>query len=309
MKEIDYLKLDGNSLKTFITVFDEKSVSKAAVRLSISQSAVSHALDKLREVFDDPLFVRSGRGICATEYAQTIRIPVQNALDNLKNLTDQKEFDPNVGTIEFTVAANDFQRALIFPGLLKRLYSENIDIKCKFIPSGVPSAKLLNQSKCDLLMTPFPPESSDIFQQKLFESELVCFYDSKVRKAPTTATDILDSNHVEIQFSGTETNNSVIPNSILTKMKSPIVSVSNFSAAEEFIIGTDSIAMVLDLMTLTHFKYLEHVSLPFETNPLGMFLVWHRRNQNDLSHKWLREKIISYTNLVINDYRKNSYFN
>lgn len=304
MKEINYLNLDGNSLKTFTTVFDEMSVSKAADRLGVSQSAVSHALDKLREVFDDALFVRSGRGISPTEYAKSIRIPVQDALDNLKTLTNKKSFDPSKSAIEFTIAANDFQRALIFPSLLKNLYLEKIKIKCKFIPSGVPSIKLLNQSECDMLLTPFPPQGNDIYHKKLFDNAIVCFFDPKARSAPNSMSDFLDSNYVEVKFSDTETNNLVIPDSILKKMKKPMVTVSNFSAAEEFILGTDMIIIVIGLMKLTHFKQLEAISLPFETDPLGMHLVWHRRNQNDLSHKWLREKIISHTYTVVNGFKE-----
>ena len=62
MNNFDHLGLDGYSLRTFLTVLDESSVSKAAEMLGVSQSAVSHTLDKLREIFGDPLFVRVGRG-------------------------------------------------------------------------------------------------------------------------------------------------------------------------------------------------------------------------------------------------------
>ena len=63
MNRIDHLDLDGKSLTTFLTVLEEMSVSRAAERLGVTQSAVSHALDKLRTILDDPLFVRVGRGI------------------------------------------------------------------------------------------------------------------------------------------------------------------------------------------------------------------------------------------------------
>ena len=62
MSKIDHLGLDGNALTTFLTVLEEMSVSRAAERLGVTQSAVSHTLDKLRVILDDPLFVRVGRG-------------------------------------------------------------------------------------------------------------------------------------------------------------------------------------------------------------------------------------------------------
>ena len=63
MSKIDYLDIDGNTLRTFLTVLETVSVTKTADMLGVSQSAVSHTLDKLRSTFDDPLFVRDGRGI------------------------------------------------------------------------------------------------------------------------------------------------------------------------------------------------------------------------------------------------------
>lgn len=115
MKEIDYLALDGKSLRTFLVVLEESSISKAAERLGVTQSAVSHTLDKLRLALGDPLFVRLGRNIAATDRAITLREPVQSVLDDLKGLTNQRVFDPFIGKMDFTIAANDFQRDLIFP--------------------------------------------------------------------------------------------------------------------------------------------------------------------------------------------------
>lgn len=73
MKEFDHLGLDGHTLTRFLTVLDESSVSRAAERLGVSQSAVSHTLDKLRRIFNDPLFIRVGRGIESTARARSLR--------------------------------------------------------------------------------------------------------------------------------------------------------------------------------------------------------------------------------------------
>ena len=70
MNGFDHLSLDGNTLRTFLTVLDEASVTRAAERLGVSQSAVSHTLDKLRATFNDPLFIRVGRGIEPTARAR-----------------------------------------------------------------------------------------------------------------------------------------------------------------------------------------------------------------------------------------------
>lgn len=83
ISEINYLGLGGYTLRTFLTVLKEVSVSKAAIRLGVSQSAVSHTLDKLGLTFNDPLFVREGRGIIATAKALSLRDPIVAIIFNI----------------------------------------------------------------------------------------------------------------------------------------------------------------------------------------------------------------------------------
>ncbi|GAG39292.1 unnamed protein product, partial [marine sediment metagenome] len=159
--KFDYLGLDGNTLTTFLTVLEEMSVSRAAERLGVTQSAVSHTLDKLRGIFDDPLFVRVGRGIESTARARALQGSVESVLDDLKSLTDHREFDPLVEQMEFTIAANDFPIRLIFPKLLKELSDEGIHPRIRFIPSGIPSVSILRASRYRMLITPTPPNDSE----------------------------------------------------------------------------------------------------------------------------------------------------
>ena len=119
MNKIDYLSLDGSTLRTFLTVLEESSVSRAAERLGVTQSAVSHTLDKLRVILEDPLFVRAGRGIESTARARALRASVESILDDLKSLTNKRKFDPLIEQMSFTIAANYFPIQLIFPKLLK----------------------------------------------------------------------------------------------------------------------------------------------------------------------------------------------
>lgn len=75
-------------------MLEELSVTGAANRLGVTQSAVSHILDKLRLAVGDPLFVRSGRGIVPTERAIALHEPIRSVLDELKGLTNERVFDP-----------------------------------------------------------------------------------------------------------------------------------------------------------------------------------------------------------------------
>ena len=292
MKKIDYLNLDGNTLTTFLIVLEEISVSRAAERLGVTQSAVSHTLDKLRLIFDDPLFVRAGRGIQPTTRARELKTSIESVLDDMKSLTDQREFDPRVERMNFTIAANDFPIQLIFPKLLKETSEDGVQLRIRFIPAGIPKVNVLKASRYRMLITPTPPEDRELERVSLIQAKMEIFYDSKIRKPPKTWEQFAESNYVEVRFSDTETSLMALPSLSTSKMKPPMVSVPNFGSLVPMIKGTDRITTQFSAMKLGLLKELDTAPLPFESNTLNLFLVWHRRENDDPAHKWLRRKII-----------------
>ena len=138
MSRFDHSDLDGHLLTLLVAVVEERSVTRAAQRLGVSQSAVSHLLDKLRAIVGDPL----------------------------------------------VVAANDLQRDLLMPGLLRQLQAAAPGASLQVIPSGVPGAELLRDAQCQLLLTPRPPAAADLVQKRLFTDRYAVFYDPACRPAP-----------------------------------------------------------------------------------------------------------------------------
>ena len=301
MNKYDYLGLDGYTLRTFLTVLEETSVSKAALRLGMSQSAVSHTLDRLRLAFDDALFVRDGRGIIPTAKAVSLREPIDSVINNLKSFAEQREFDPLVDSLEFTIATNDFPMLLIFPRLIKRLHKEGIKPRFHFMSSGVPSANLSRASRCQLLITPAPPKAKDIIQEQLFQSKMVCFYDAKVRQPPKSWKQFVNSNYAEVKFSDTESSIMAFPSIDTTALKEPTITVPNFSALSEFIQGSDLITTQLELMKKGPLKGLDSAPLPIKTQALGVHMAWHQRDDKTPAQQWLRQRIRETVNLIFTE--------
>ena len=297
MNRIDHLDLDGKSLTTFLTVLEEMSVSRAAERLGVTQSAVSHALDKLRTIFDDPLFVREGRGIEPTARARALRTLVESILDDLKSLTDQRKFDPRAEQMEFIIAANDFPLQLIFPKLLKQVSEEGINLRVRFIPSGIPSVSILRASRYRMLITPTPPNDPDLEMVSLIQDKMEIFYDSTVMKAPKTRKQLAESNYVDVRFSDTESSLMALPSFDTSKME-PVISVPNFSSLTQMIKGTDRLTIQIAAMKLGLLKELDIAPLPFKTKTLNLYLIWHRRENDDPAHRWLRQRIIETVNSI-----------
>ena len=292
MSNIDYRNLDWHLLHIFLVVLQETNVTRAADRLDLTQSTVSHALNKLRDTFGDPLFVRSGRGIVPTERALSLRDPVMHVLDGMKGLSDERVFDPAAQRLRFSVAANDLTRDLLFPEIMKSATRSGVELHLTFMPSGVPTTALLNDGRCDLVVTPLPPDGPDIIQLKLFEGEMVCYCDANVRKPPASWGEFKNDKHVEVRFASGRNSFSVVSEVDGAALREPVVSVSNFSAIPRFVKGSDMIATELNYMSLGPLKELDQAPLPFPCNKVPVFLVWHRRDSTDPAHRWLRDKII-----------------
>lgn len=291
MTEFDYSSLDARSLQVFTAVLEHGSVSRAAVQLGTSQSAVSHTLDKLRRIFDDPLFVKAGRGIAPTAYARSLGPRVRGVLDELRALSAGPDFTPETAELTFTVAANDYQRDLLLPPLRAELEHAAPGIRLRVIPSGVPSAELLRSQVCDLVLTPHPPSGDDIVQRRLFEDRSVCFYDPAVREAPQTLDDYLAARHISIAFGAGE--QLAIDTALDARgvARNVVVSVANFSGIAPFLQGTDLLATVPAGMAKTGLRGFAYCPPPVPQDPIRMFMAWHRRNHDAPAHGWLRDKL------------------
>ncbi len=293
MKKIDFHHLDGQLLRTFLIILEESSVSRAAERLNVTQSAVSHTLAKVRGILGDPLFVRSGQGLTPTETALSLKAPVRAVLDGMQALTNQRGFDPKSEPMHFVVAANDMQRNFVFPDLVRQAWQDGIQVTFDFKPSGVPNLSLLRDARCDLLLTPVPPEAVDMIQSKLFDGRVMCFFDGDKRKPPEDIDSYLAADHVAVQFASGGSSAAVLTAPELPEIPPPAITVPNFAGIAPFVLGTEMLATNLEYLHQSAFQQLDMAPLPFESERVNVFMVWHERSNNDPAHKWLRENVRS----------------
>ena len=137
MHEIDLTGIDLNLLVVFDALTRERHVGRAAVRLSLSQSATSHALGRLRILFDDPLFVRHPRGVEPTARGRELAQPISNALAHVRQILQPSDaFDPATLRRTFTVALHDYALAVLVPSLVAELHAHapTVDLRCVSVP-------------------------------------------------------------------------------------------------------------------------------------------------------------------------------
>ncbi len=285
------LEIDGRMLRMFLAVLESGSVTAAAERLGLSQSAVSHALERLREVLGDPLFVKSGRGIAATARAEVLAAPARQLLRDLEQLGRRPQFMPRDAELVLTVAANDFQRDLLLPSFQRRLAAQLKSLRLIVIPSRAPTAEILRAGRCDLIVTPRPPESSDLLQKRLFTDRYVCFFDPRERAAPATLEEYLAARHITVAY---EDGRRLEFDELLDARglsRSVGVAVPNFAGIAAFLSGTDMLTSLPSLMRLGPLGGFAAAALPLSVPELSMYAVWHRRRHDDPAHAWLRAQL------------------
>ena len=120
-----------------------------------------------------------------------------------------------------------------------------------------------------------------------------------VRKPPRTRNQFAESNYVEVRFSDTEASLMALPGFDASTMNPPTISVPNFGLLAPMIKGTDRITTQLAVMKLGLLRELDVAPLPFKTDTLNLFLIWHRREHDDPAHRWFRQRVIKTVNSIV----------
>lgn len=295
MKKINYLSLDGHALRVFLTVLETGSVTAAAEHLGSTQSAVSHTLEKLRAITGSPLFVRAGRGIVATEHAQTLARPVRGLLDGMRNLAVDSEFDPASSQREFVIATNDYQRDLLLPPVIKTLCEVAPGIRVRIVPAGIPTVERLREGYCDLLVCSEPPKASDVTNVHLLTDQLVCYYDPAQTAPPAGMQQYLKARHIGLRFDDSERADFERRFRARGIHRTVALVVDSVTSIPNFLRDTDLLAMAPSMLENTIMQGLAWVLPPFPVPALEIHLSWHRRYEQDEAHRWLRGLVLQTT--------------
>lgn len=165
MKQIDLSAVDLNLLVALDALLDEGSVTRAARRCGVGQSAMSHSLRRLRALFADPLLVRDGRQMVATPRAETLRAPLRRTLDAVRAvLTHEVVFDPARSRRRFRMVCTDLA-AGVLPELMQTLNAEAPGITVELRTPGASVADALRAGGDDLGIGPPPANGAGLMQR------------------------------------------------------------------------------------------------------------------------------------------------
>jgi DNA-binding transcriptional LysR family regulator len=299
MHQANSLRADLNLLAVFDAVAETRSVTLAAERLSLSQPAVSHALNRLRDVLQDPLFVRSRSGFVPTPRAKALISTVRDILDASDRVFRPAVFDPATSTQAFKIAASDYAMMTIMPGLVRALRSQAPAAALEICPAGGPILAQLESGEVDASFwgaeLPAPPYRSHVLFRERFIG-LVCARHPMAVKAGQGALDLDDYlayPHVMVSFR--DPRQSPIDTRLgeIGRDRKKGVITPNFAANVAALAGTDLImSLPSRLAARIDPQALIAFNLPIDVPDYSYSLVWHRRTETDPALVWLRSLVL-----------------
>jgi DNA-binding transcriptional LysR family regulator len=292
----DIRRLDLNLLRALDALLDERSVTKAAERLALTQPAVCGVLARLRESFDDPLFVRTQRGIVPTPRAMQIVGPLKQILGGVETLLRPSTFEPSTAAFTISVAATDYAfRAAVIPFLSKlRQVAPGISIAARPVEDDRVETQF-ERGEVDLaLMTP-EAALPELHSQHLFDESYVCALRANHPDATAKALSIdrfcaLD--HALVSFTG-ERFWGVTDDALTSigRRRHIAVSVTGFLVLTEVLLTTDLIAVVPRRL-VSGVNGLVLLKPPIDIPGFSKLAVWHERTHYDPGHQWARALLI-----------------
>jgi len=288
---IDALDLDGRLLQLLVAVVEQGSVTRAAQQLGLTQSAVSHGLERLRTLVGEPLVVRSGRGIAPTAHAQALATRARQMLEDLRGFAAATVFDPARAQASVRVAANDLQRDLLLPRWFARVHAAAPGLVLRVVPSDVPTPEMLREHDCDLVISPRPPDAGDIVHRRLFEDCYRVYFDARMRAAPRDRADYEAAEHVAVRRASGRALDIDRVLAALGLQRRVVVQVTDFAGVREFLRDSQRLTTLPGLLAAGALRGLAHTELPLPCPPMPMYAIWHQRHQHDPMHRWLRAEL------------------
>jgi DNA-binding transcriptional LysR family regulator len=291
------MKYDLNLLPVFVALMEERSVTRAAERLGITQPALSNALNRLRDMLRDPLFIRERYGMKPTQMAEELAPVIGGMLASIDDvILGQQNFDPAQATRLFTVAPNSYVEFVLIPAIVAQLRERASGIKLRLIPFGndlIETGAMSGATELVLGRIIDPPDNMVV--QHLMDDGLACV----VRADHPDVSGAL----FQEQYERLKHVNVLPPGRMRAGLfqaleqrglkREVAVSVTHFLAVPEIVAVTDYCATLPSLICrrLARDPRLKFLPAPVDLGTFPVEMAWHVRYRHDPAHRWLRSLI------------------
>jgi len=293
-------RLDLNLLVALDTLLSERSITRAAERMHLSQPATSGALARLREFFDDELLVRVGAQMMPTPLGESLAAPVHNILLQIQATVERRlDFNAQESDRSFRLLMSDYTATTLMADMVEHLANVAPKLRLEFFaPTNNPWEKL-EQGEVDFLIMPEQVLSHGHPTKHLFNDDFVCigWQDNPKLSDKLSVKEFLEFGHVSVRFGSQRTQSQ---DQIILKEQhglEPRVEViaSTFGAIPRYLIGTHRIATTYRHLAENWLQYLplKIVPVPVSMPIIPWGIQWHKYRDLDPGIQWLRREIIT----------------
>jgi DNA-binding transcriptional LysR family regulator len=291
-------QLDLNLLPIARMLFEERSESRAAEKLGMSQPAVSRALKRMRESLGDPLFVKSRRGVEPTAKGLALVACARDVLSKVQSgLFAHLEFNPATYDGVFTISTTEAAEYWLWPEIFRRLRQLCPDSSCRLVRlpvSGIPHE--LEHGSIDLTLGFFPTlHGNNLFQQGVLRVRPTCLIraDHAIRGKKLTMKQFERLEHIVVQAIG----RNLVVDHVLAHHRihrKVALVTSGYACLAPIIANSDLITTVplgLGLRLAASSPNLRVIEPPIEIPPVLVAQYWHRKFHTDMRNQWLRSVV------------------
>lgn len=283
---------DLNLLLAFDALWTERHVTRAARRVGLTQSAMSHALARLRTQLDDPLFVTTPRGLMPTPRAHALAPPLAEALTLVRNAVKPPQFVPATLQRTFTIGSNDYGDVALLPQLVARLEREAPGVRLILRPLVGDGERALLDGQHDLMFSVPHPTAPDVFGETLFHDHFVSLLraDHPAARRPLTLDRFVALRHLLISPQGM--GEAAVDVALRARGRERVIAVRlpHFLSAPLVVAQTDLIVTMPERVARAVAAQQRFVvrQPPVELPSITFNMFWHARNDADPLHRWIR---------------------
>jgi len=288
-------KVDLNLIVIFDAIMREQSISIAAEQLAMTQPSVSKAVSRMRYAWQDPLFIKHGRGITPTPYARQLWQDVSEPLHLISHSVSPPTFDPMTSSTQLRVALTDGISSLFWPRLRQVVESRAKAIDLYSVPFKGNGQELLLDAEVDVVLDYYPSTHAHITVNDLFENNFTCVMkpDHELADKDLDLQSFCSAEHLLVSLSGDP---SGVVDSSLKKLglqRRVAMTVNSFSCAIELLQSANLICVMPYSMAskaIVRGELIQKV-LPLKVMPAPISIAWHKRNQRNLALKWFIKEV------------------
>jgi DNA-binding transcriptional LysR family regulator len=294
--------VDLNLLVVFDALFDERSVTRAAHRLSVTQPTVSGSLRRLRQTFSDQLFLRTSHGIMPTPRAETLAAPIKSLLANAEALATPKAFDPTTTETTVRVCGGDYVQHVIWTPFLKAVRSAAPKIRVSIAPRLADDvlAHAFAQGKMDIAVTSREAAPKDVTTRFLLRERYTCVVRRRhpLRPGRISFSQLCAFDHLLVSPSGDRLTKAI--DAALSKQghrRRSAAVVPTYHLLFDILASDDFIAFAPEGLLRKRKAGLKVLKPDLVLPTVDVLASWHPRQDGDAQHRWLRELLVSVSKM------------